>query len=121
MLKARDGTNKEQLRQFKMPEIYFEANEYYKLINWQNEQVSEPPLLKNIPSEDIQKKIRDKTMPGLTNSGIPWHSQVVERMIKLMTEASSKVCGENEREGFITVTLESRKNLAKFDTKNQFS
>ena len=121
MLKARDCANKEQLRQFKMPEINFEANEYYNLINWQNEQVLEPPLLKNIPTEDIQKKIRDKTMPGLTNSSIPCHSQAVERMIKLVTEASSKVCGKNEREGFITVTLESRKNMPKFETKNQFS
>ena len=79
-----------------MPGINFEVIEYSNLINWQNEQVSEPPLLKNILYEDMQKKIHHKTMPGLTISGIPCHSQAVERMIKLVTEASSNVCGENE-------------------------
>ena len=73
MLKTSDGANKMQLRHFKMPEHNFEANKYYTLIYWQNEQLSEPPLLKNIPSENIQKKICDKAMPGLTNSGIHKH------------------------------------------------
>lgn len=64
-----------------------------RLSDW----ISEPPLLKNTPSEDMQKNICDKGMPALTYSSIPCYLQTVERMMKLVTEASMKVCGEQTK------------------------
>ena len=50
----------------------------------------------------------------------PCHTQAVERCIKLVTEASNAVCGDNKRDGFIRATLLSRKQMPTFNTKKQF-
>ena len=70
--------------------------------------------------EEITKLIQTGGMLSSHYKDIPCHTQAVERLIKLVTEASEHVCGEAEREGFIKNTLESRKNMPKFDTRKQF-
>ena len=50
---------------------------------------------------------------------IPSHTQNVERHIKFMTETSTKVCGKENREGMIRVTLASRIKIPCFENKKQ--
>lgn len=50
----------------------------------------------------------------------PCHSQAIERCVKLVTEASSKVCGPEARDGFIRSQIVSRQALPKFNTKVEF-
>lgn len=50
----------------------------------------------------------------------PCHSQAVERCVKLVTEASLKVCGPEARDGFIRSRIASRQALPKFNTKSEF-
>ena len=38
----------------------------------------------------------------------PGHTQAVERCVKLVTEACVAICGEDRRDGFIRVCLQSR-------------
>ncbi|ESN90812.1 hypothetical protein HELRODRAFT_182646 [Helobdella robusta] len=46
--------------------------------------------------------------------------EAVERMIKLVTEASLSVCGEKARDGFIRTKLASQNDIPKFETKKHF-
>ena len=46
--------------------------------------------------------------------------QAVERCVKLVTEASTLVCGQNFRDSFIRPKIESRLKLPSFETKQQF-
>lgn len=45
----------------------------------------------------------------------------LDRCIKLVTESSTAIYGEETRDGFIKVRVESRKILTKFETKSKFS
>ena len=47
----------------------------------------------------------------------PSHTHAVERSVKLVTEASGKTVGPQNRDGFIKTTLESRKHMPKFESK----
>ncbi|XP_031339105.1 uncharacterized protein LOC116167737 isoform X3 [Photinus pyralis] len=56
----------------------------------------------------------------VTVEEFPCHSQAVERGVKLVTEASSAVCGSKARDGYIRARIKSRTEVPKFDTKSQF-
>ncbi|GBN40926.1 hypothetical protein AVEN_195795-1 [Araneus ventricosus] len=45
------------------------------------------------------------------------HTKAVERIVKLVTEASRKRVGPQNRDGFIRATLESRKQMSQFESK----
>ena len=46
--------------------------------------------------------------------------QAVERGVKLVTEASTLVCGQNSRDSFIRSKTESRQKMPSFETKQEF-
>ena len=50
----------------------------------------------------------------------PYHTQAVERAIKLVSEASILFSGSAERDGVIRKRIEARKKIAKFETKKDF-
>ena len=83
ILEAR--SSHDSIRNFKLPsKINFEANDYVDLIDWKNESITSPPILRNITNEDILKARSQplKIMP------FPCHSQGVEHAINLVTQAS---------------------------------
>ena len=45
------------------------------------------------------------------------HTQAVERAVKVVSDASSQVYGETERDGFIRQRIRSRKLMLKVDTE----
>uniref|UniRef100_A0A8D9FIZ4 Uncharacterized protein n=1 Tax=Cacopsylla melanoneura TaxID=428564 RepID=A0A8D9FIZ4_9HEMI len=54
---------------------------------------------------------------------LPYHTQAVERGIKLVTEASVAVCGEVARDGFICTRQncqKSRQNVPTYESKKEF-
>ena len=50
----------------------------------------------------------------------PCHTQAVERVIKLVTEAAAAVSGQERRDGYIRATLKSRIIMPVFETKKNF-
>jgi hypothetical protein len=50
----------------------------------------------------------------------PLHTQAVERAIKVVSEASSQVCGQETREGFIEARLASRERVSIFESKKDY-
>ena len=50
----------------------------------------------------------------------PCHTQAVERAIKLVSEASAAVVGQEAREGFISQQIKERQELSKFESKKDY-
>ena len=50
-----------------------------------------------------------------------FHTVKLERHVKLVTEASSQVCGIDRRDGLIRQKLKSRQIMKKFHSKHHFN
>ena len=98
-----------KIRAFKVPKINFDADIYYEMIDRQNVEVTPPSLLHDFTNDKIDKVIVEGNplMLGSKQLNIPRHAQAVERMIKLVTVASSKVCGQTSRDGYIKAASQS--------------
>lgn len=107
-------------RQFKIPEIKFDAQFYYSLIDWSTSERLDPPLLKEIDSDTLKSNMKSTSVPEIFKSKLPCHTQNVERHIKLVTEVSSNVIGEKKRDSIIKTKLRSRKVMPKFEKKSDF-
>jgi hypothetical protein len=119
--KKRKSTKTTAIREFAIPKLNFEATDYVDLINWQECNITEPPLTKHISDEDLKFLVGSgEATPVLDFPQFPCHTQAVERCVKLVTEASAAVCGAPARDGFIRARLEARRIMPLFDTKRQY-
>ena len=107
---------KRTMRQYIIPEINFEASSYPEMIDWEVSKLSEPPLTLSLSNDEI---LAFKSTP-MAVPNLPCHTQAVERAIRLVTEASSSVVGEEARDGFIRQRIESRKELKGHASKKDF-
>lgn len=119
VLKAR-SKKLSKTRLFQLPNINLDASYYYDLINWQ-QNVTEPPILKNISDEDLQLFVAQGGEGKLPLLRLPCHTQAVERAVKTVTEASTTLCTKSAREGLIKAKIESRKIMPKFESKKDFA
>ena len=118
--KARAKTGKKvRIRDFVVPLIDEKAGSYVEMIDWQTCALTEPPLTKPIPDEDIENNIKTSALFEKAFE-YPCHTQSVERMIRLVSEASGKVFGQDARDGYIKAKLDSRRQLPEFETKSQY-
>lgn len=123
ILKARQLDQKRTtIRTFMPPKLNFKAQDYSEIINWMDCDLSSPPLLKDISDDEIKSHIQSDSVPNwdITFKTFPVHTQAVERCVKLVTEASGKVCGAESRDGFIRTTLLSRSTMPNFAHKSDF-
>ena len=118
--KARKTTKGKVVRHFINPTVNFEAIDYTDLVDWQQCIVTEPLVTRGLPEDKNEECIEYKCAPPIVMDKFPCHTQAVERMVKLVTEASSTVVGANVHDGFIRSTLESRKRLPSFETKADY-
>lgn len=121
ILKARSQQKTGRVRKFVLPSFNFNAADYTDLIHWQSLDVTEPPLTANLSPEMLKEIVENGFDPEDNILLFPCHTQAVERCIKLVTEASSAVCGKVARDGFIRGRLTSRKNMPVFNTKRDYS
>lgn len=122
ILKARQETVS-RIRTFELPKFDFNAQNYQNLINWQEINLTEPPVTKFMSNELIERCMEN---PGLVDEivlsrlNFPCHTQATERCVKIVTEASAAVCGPIRRDGFIKTTLESRQIMPSFNSKKDY-
>ena len=128
ILKARQQSpspsTEQAVRQIRLPRINFACEEYTELINWANENVTEPPLTFNLSNQSLTEYVKEANTPVIELDNYPCHTQAVERCLKLVSEASEKVCGLTKRDGFIRARLssiETLESMSKFETKNQYN
>jgi hypothetical protein len=122
ILKARTTSHRtNDIREFTVPlEIRLDAPSYVDIIDWANCKLTEPPLIKSISTEILKENIKNSAFAAEDLKDFPSHTQNVERMVKLVTEAASAVCGPEERHKFVLATLKSRKEMPKFNTKSSY-
>lgn len=108
------------VRDFIIPSINFSANDYTELIDWSTCKLTPPPLLSKMSTEHIASLLKEKVLPEFNYLKFPCHTQAVERCVKLVTESAEKVCGQENRDGYIRATLKSRQLMPTFDFKSQF-
>ena len=85
------------------------------MINWQKVNLTEPPITHSIFDNEINHLISSKEKKSFPH--LPCHKQAVEKCVKLVTEASSLVCRQNSRVGFIRSKIESHQKMPSFETK----
>ena len=78
ILKARSqGLSIRKVRNFAMPELHYNSLCYYKMINWQAIEQTEPPVTRTIPDRQIKEFIENGDKPDGLISQFPCHSQAV--------------------------------------------
>ena len=97
------------IRYCRVPKLNWGATSYYTMINLKSEATSEPPLTRNLTDAELESVIENAWQVPLYSC----HTQAVERAIKVVSDASSQVYGETERDGFIRQHVRSRKLMPK--------
>ncbi|GBM59718.1 hypothetical protein AVEN_40643-1 [Araneus ventricosus] len=121
ILKARQIVPKKKtVRNFVPPKINFQASDYIEMINWNSCVVYPPPMLLDLSEDDIKSLINSDTTPIKEILKFPGHTQAVERCVKLVTEASNKVCAHEARDDYIRATPKSRSVMPNFSKKSDF-
>ncbi|GBN56984.1 hypothetical protein AVEN_233687-1 [Araneus ventricosus] len=110
------------LRKFSVPVLNFNANDYIDMIDWNEPKLKryEPLLTKMLPDAEIETIAKTGKAPDAQLFKVPCHSQETERCVRLVTEASGKVYGLEERHGFVLARIKLQQAMKKFDTKSQF-
>ena len=103
------------VRYFRPPEIFGTENTLKHLLS-RNIQLTEPPLTRQMPNEMLLDVAKREPL----HFEFPCHSQNVERMVRDVTEAARRVCGETRRDGFILVWHQSRREMPSFSFKKDF-
>jgi len=120
ILKAKQTPKSQNVRNFMIPKLRFDADEYHQMIDWQEIDLTEPPILTKLTETEIKELIETNEKPqGMPN--FPCHTQAVERIIKLVTDASATVVGQENRDGYVRARLEGRKRLPLFETKCNYT
>ncbi|GBO13964.1 hypothetical protein AVEN_48161-1 [Araneus ventricosus] len=121
IIKEREiGPDGNCVRRFVTPADNIRATDNVDLIDWQACNVTPPTVLRHISSHELLKMIEDDvSMDGRDFNKFPSHSKAVERIVKIITEASRKRVGPHNRDGFIRATLESRKQMSQFESKKR--
>ena len=114
------SNNAPGVRTFKIPALNFDAEDYTKIMTWEEFEITEPPLTANLSDEALKSIVKSGLGTFQNIKKYLCHTQAVERCIKLVTEASNSVCGYQKRDGFIRARLLSRHQMPRFDTKKQF-
>ena len=116
--KAREQSKGKTIRIFQIPDLNFKAEMYFDMINWKKVNLTEPPLTRSISDDEINHLISSKEKKKFPHQSC--HKQAVERCVKLVTEASSLVCGQNSRDNFIRTKIKSHQKMPSFETKREF-
>lgn len=109
ILKIRKKKISDSVRKFVLPKIKFNATSYIDIIDWKVESFTEPPLTMSFTRNQLLKSVKSGEI--LIFPDIPNNTQGVERMIKLVTDASKTVHDHDKRHFHILQTLKSRASL----------
>ena len=91
----------------------------WELVNLDAPGVEECPMSRDLKLEDIQHALMNGTALDIPLD-LPGHSQSVERSVKLVTEASQRVFGFEQRHRHINTVLSSRGARPMFDNKSSY-
>ncbi|GBM01862.1 hypothetical protein AVEN_218981-1 [Araneus ventricosus] len=121
IIKSRElSSNIKSVRLFLSQKLKFEAADYTEIIHWFSITITSPPILHDISTALFSSIVRDKKNPEWDFVHFPYYTQEVERCVELVIEASAKVYGFQNRDGFIRSTFFSRSIMPEFEHKTEF-
>ena len=121
ILKARElNQNKTDIRKLKVPEVNLDASDYSDLITWQDVQLTEPPILSSVPTLTLRELVNKLVTPKSHIPKFKCHTQPVERVVKMVTEASKACYVADSKEGYILSKIKSRRIMPAFECKSQY-
>ena len=104
------------IRSLKVPKLQWNAFSWVDIIDWNTISVHLPYIIECMSMEEITASMwQPPCFPAF-----PLHTQSVERAVKLVTEASHQVEGEEGRHGWILSVLEARRIRKPFETKKDY-
>jgi len=115
-----ENADSSTIRHFRVPLLNFAATDYTDLVDWQSIDRSEPPMTKYLIDSELQVCVQTRVFEKINLQAFPCHTQATERCIRLVTQASGAVYGEEQRDGFISARLKSRAIMKHFNTKSEF-
>lgn len=121
-VRAEEAPTPGEVRKFVVPTLNFGAADYPDLVPWTSKKkvsVSEPPLTSHLTVAQLEE-LAATGSSELVLTAIPCHSQAVERHVRMVSNASKRVVGEQKRHENILGTLESRSQMPSFRTKRDF-
>ena len=95
------------------PQLNFKAKHVKELFFWQNETIHEPIFTCSLNKSEIL----NITGFLLNVDYFPLNSKSTERAVKLVTKASSTLCGSERMDGFIIARIKHRKAVPSYDGK----
>ena len=101
------------VRSRRTPEINPKANSIVKLIDWTEEGVSESPLTCSLTTGEIKCFVHTP----MKVPDWPCHTQSIERVVKMVTEASGKYFSHEKRDGVIKTQEASRRLMPRNESK----
>ena len=82
-----EHSSSSKIRQFRVPVLNFDANDYIDLVSWQDIDRHDPPIMKNYSENQIRAFIDKADTNVIQLPHFPCPTQAAERCIKLVTEA----------------------------------
>ena len=104
------------VRIFKLPTPKYDADDFSTMIDWETEQMTEPPYLRKFTDEQLRQF---ETTP--LSLDVPSNSQFVERYIRLITEKGTLSSSPSTRDGLCKATLRHRNSFGKAETKSDYT
>lgn len=108
-----------KIRKFRLPNFKFDAADYTDLIEWVD--VTEPPITRNISDDELSFLVLNLPNELKKIMRFPCHTQAVERHIKLVTQASMTVIGQEARDSLIRGGIKSRSIIPEFNFKKHYN
>lgn len=105
------------IRSLKVATLQWNPYSWTEIIDWKTSTVHEPFIIECLTNEEIAASWwQPPCFPSF-----PVHTQTVERAVKLVSEASGLVEGEERRHGRILSVQEGRRCRKPFDTKKDYA
>ena len=102
-----------EVRKFVPPQINFNAKEFCDLIDLETVEKTEPPVTKRMSEETI---ISALAIPLILPS-YPNHTQRVEQLVSVVSQAATQRAGYSGRPRLILQLLKSRELVPSFNSK----
>jgi hypothetical protein len=103
----------------KITAINTESTHWSELIDLSQDGICEPALTEHFSDRDLRDALENGTELKLPD--LPSHSQSVERAVKLTSEASANVYGQESRHRHILAKVASRQMRPAFDSKGSYA
>ena len=113
---TRKRKQKSGVRTFEIPSFHYDAKDFKTMIDWECEQVTEPPYTMKLSDAEIRQF---ESHP--LKLDVPSNSQFVERHIRLITENGTRSSSATIRDGLAHATIAHRQLRGKKESKENFS